>query len=101
MGTGTAQDPLRQNHAPHPAQDRGERTGPVGRYVHAGRSVGGRVSGGGAEGEVMESRERGTGNGECGSASGHSLSSARSFLKGRLTVHGATLFRSPFPVPRS
>ena len=35
---GLAQDPQRQNHAPHPAQDRRERCGQPRRYVDPGRS---------------------------------------------------------------
>ena len=39
---GPAQDPLRQDHAPHPAQDRRGRFRRAGRYLDAGRSGGGR-----------------------------------------------------------
>jgi hypothetical protein len=42
VGAGPAQDPLGQDHAPHPAQDRRERLWRAGRYLDAGRSVGGR-----------------------------------------------------------
>ncbi len=40
-----AQDPLRQDHAPHPAQDRRRRIRPAGRHHHPGRSGGGREAG--------------------------------------------------------
>ena len=33
VGAGPAEDPLRQDHAPHPAQDRGERDGRAGRHL--------------------------------------------------------------------
>ena len=42
---GPAEDPLRQDHAPHPAQDRRGRTGKPRRYLDAGRSRRGRRSG--------------------------------------------------------
>jgi hypothetical protein len=38
VGPRPAQDPLRQDHAPHPAQDRRERTGQPGRHLDPGRS---------------------------------------------------------------
>ena len=38
VGAGPAQDPLRQDHAPHPAQDRRERLRRAGRHLDAGRS---------------------------------------------------------------
>ena len=38
VGAGAAEDPQRQDHAPHPAQDRRERDRQPGRYVDAGRS---------------------------------------------------------------
>ena len=40
VGAGTAEDPLRQDHAPHPAQDRRERARPARRHLDAGGSVG-------------------------------------------------------------
>ena len=42
MGTRPAEDPLRQDHAPHPAQDRRERLWLAGRHFDPRRSVGGR-----------------------------------------------------------
>ena len=41
----------RQDHAPHPAQDRRERARPARRHLHPGRSVGGRVAGAGTGGQ--------------------------------------------------
>ena len=45
VGAGTAQDPLGQNHASHPAQDRRQRARHPGRHLDPGRSRGGRRSG--------------------------------------------------------
>src|ERR1700679_2782016 len=45
MGAQPAENPLRQNHAPHPAQDRRERDRQSGRHLHAGRSGRGERSG--------------------------------------------------------
>ena len=42
LGSGPAQDALRQDHAPHPAQDRRERHGQHRRHQHPGRPGGGR-----------------------------------------------------------
>jgi acetyl-CoA synthetase len=42
VGARPAQDPLGQDHAPHPAQDRRERFRRAGRHLDAGRSVRGR-----------------------------------------------------------
>ncbi len=39
VGAGPAQDPLRQDHAPHPAQDRRQRARPAGRHLDARRPV--------------------------------------------------------------
>ena len=41
VGAGPAQDPLGQDHAPHPAQDRRERVRQPRRHLHPGRSGGG------------------------------------------------------------
>ena len=46
VGAGAAQDPLRQDHAPHPAQDRGQRARRAGRHLHPRRSCGGGRPGG-------------------------------------------------------
>ena len=45
VGAGPAEDALRQDHAPHPAQDRRERARPARRHLDAGRSVGRRQPG--------------------------------------------------------
>ena len=45
VGAGPAQDPFRQDHAPHPAEDRRERGGPAGRHLDPRRSGGGEGSG--------------------------------------------------------
>ena len=45
VGAEPAEDALRQDHAPHPAQDRRERARPARRYVDARRSVGRRQPG--------------------------------------------------------
>src|SRR3546814_5188756 len=45
-----AQDPLGQDHAPHPAQDRRERARPAWGYQHAGRPGGGGFAGEAAAG---------------------------------------------------
>ena len=37
VGAGPAQDPLGQDHAPHPPQDRGQRARPAGRHLDPGR----------------------------------------------------------------
>ena len=42
VGAGPSEDPLRQDHAPHPAQDRRERAREPGRHLDARRSGGGR-----------------------------------------------------------
>jgi acetyl-CoA synthetase len=46
VGARPAQDALRQDHAPHPAQDRRQRDGRAGRHLDAGRPGGGAGSGG-------------------------------------------------------
>ena len=51
-GRRPAEDPLGQDHAPHPAQDRRERAGPAGRHLDPGRPVGGGVAGGRAQGAL-------------------------------------------------
>ncbi len=38
VGAGPAQDPVGQDHAPHPAQDRRQRDGRAGRHLHPGRT---------------------------------------------------------------
>ena len=45
VGAEPAQDPLGQDHAPHPAQDRGQRVRPAGRHLDAGRPDRGRRPG--------------------------------------------------------
>ncbi len=46
VGAGAAEDAQRQDHAPHPAQDRRQRDGQPGRHLHPGRSGGGDGVGG-------------------------------------------------------
>ena len=46
VGAGPAEDAQRQDHAPHPAQDRRQRDRRAGRYLDAGRSGGGDGTGG-------------------------------------------------------
>jgi hypothetical protein len=56
---GPAQDPLGQDHAPHPAQDRRRRVHGSGRRDHPGRSGRGGEAGGGAQGvERVDSPSR-------------------------------------------
>ena len=62
VGAGPAEDALRQDHAPHPAQDRGERARPARRHLDARRSVGGREPGARAH-EPAGGRDRGSGSG--------------------------------------
>jgi acetyl-CoA synthetase len=58
VGAGPAEDPLGQDHAPHPAQDRRERAGPARRHLDPGRPVGGGVAGGRAQGALTSAGRR-------------------------------------------